>query len=156
MNIARTSHVIIAIVVVLCAVALACSLTAQHYASLADQAYETRRLMFGYVDQLASGSDRLTNSVRAYASTGDRRYFDQFQRELKVDRSRDEAVAGLRRIGLEPAELELIDRAKRNSDALVLIENKAFEAVDRGDVPGAIKIVFGPEFTTTKATIMDS
>jgi hypothetical protein len=57
-------------------------------------------LMTGHIDQLAGGSDRLTNAVRAYAATGDRRYYDLFQKELTLDRSRDEAVAALQDHGL--------------------------------------------------------
>src|SRR5215203_2187935 len=126
MNITRTSQAITGIVIVLCLAAISCSLAAHYYATLSEEAYETRRLMFGHWDRLADGSDQLTNSVRAYAATGDRRHYDVFQRELTVDRTREEAVAGLTRLGLETAELDLLTQAKKSSDALVLIENRAF------------------------------
>src|SRR5436190_19164524 len=143
MNIRKTSRVITAGVIVLSLLALFCSLVARRYATLSERAYETRMLTSAQVDRLAAGSDRLTDAVRAYAATGDKRYWDQFQKELKSVRSREEAVAALQVLGLEPTERELIERAKRNSDALVHIENRAFEALDKGDVPGAIKIVYG-------------
>src|SRR3954468_17008196 len=109
MNITRTSQAITAIVVVLCLAAIGCSLAAHHYATQAEAAYDTRRQMFGHMDRLANGSDRPTDSVPADAATGDRRHFDIFQRELKVDRTRDEAVAPLTRLALEPAEIDLIN-----------------------------------------------
>src|SRR5262245_2815749 len=110
--------------------------------------------MFNLTEQLAQGSDQLTASVRAYAATGDRRHYDAFQRELNVDRHRDHAMAGLRQLGLDPEELELLTRAKQNSDNLVHLENRAFAAVGENDVPRAIQIVYGQEYETAKASIM--
>ncbi len=110
--------------------------------------------MFNYTEQLAGGSDRLTAAVRAYAATADRRHYDAFKRELEVDRNRDVAVEGLRRLGLAPHELELLTRAKRNSDNLVNLEDQAFAAVAGNDVSRAIQIVYGPEYETAKASIM--
>ena len=59
------------------------------------------------LDQLAAGSDRLTDAVRGYAATGDRRYFDAFQQELTVDRTRDKAQERLERLSLTEVELAL-------------------------------------------------
>jgi two-component system sensor histidine kinase/response regulator len=156
MNIARTSRAITWMVVVLGLAALACSLSASFHAARSQEAYEARRRMSSHMDRLADGSDRLTNSVRAYATTGDRAYLDAFQRELNVDRRRDEAVAALTDLGLEPEEADLLRHAKKSSDALVVLEKRAVEAVERGDVSGAVKIVYGPDFNTTKADVMDA
>jgi two-component system, sensor histidine kinase and response regulator len=112
--------------------------------------------MFTYVDQLANGSDRLTNSVRAYATTGGRNYYEAFQKELKVDRNRDLAYEGLQKLGLTDEERELITRAKRGSDTLVALENEACHAVENKDIQRAIQIVYGPQFVATKTSIMDS
>ena len=56
-----------------------------------------------------------------------------FDDELKIDRNRDIAVEGLQKLGLTEQEQELITRAKRNSDKLVLLENQAFAAVENSD-----------------------
>ena len=90
--------------------------------------------------QLGTGSDRLTNAVRAYAATGDRRYYDEFQRELNVDRTRDAAVEQLAQIDLTGDERSLLAQAKRNSDQLVGLERRAFDAVERKDYPAAIAL----------------
>src|SRR6266850_8300732 len=109
MRIQRTSQVITLAIVVLSLAAIACALWARSLRIIQERAYEDRRKMFNLTEQLAGGSDRLTSAVRAYAATGERRYYDAFERELNVDRNRDLAVEGLRQLGLSPAELQLIN-----------------------------------------------
>src|SRR3954469_10944628 len=129
MRIQRTSQIITVAIIVLSVLAITGTLWSRHYRWIQEEAYETRRKMFNLTEQLAGGSDHLTAAVRAYAATGDRRHYDAFQRELTSDRNRDVAVDGLRQLGLAPAEQQLINNAKRNSDNLVHLENQAFAAV---------------------------
>jgi len=110
--------------------------------------------MFNLTEQLAKGSDRLTAAVKAFAATGEQRYYDAFERELRIDRNRDAAVEGLQRLGLIELERRLISEAKRNSDALVQLENRAFAAAGSNDLGRAIQIVYGPEYERAKAAIM--
>src|SRR5262245_60769170 len=154
MRIQRTSQVITVAIVILSLAAIACALWARSLRIVGEQAYEDRRKMFNLTEQLAGGSDRLTSAVRAYAATGERRFYDAFERELNVDRTRDVAVEGLHQLGLLPSELQLIEKAKRNSDNLVHLENQAFAAVATNDVPRAIQIVYGHDYETAKASIM--
>src|SRR5436190_14575396 len=128
MRIQRTSQILTIVMILLSILAVAGTLWSRHFRVAQEQAYETRRKMFNLTQQFAQGSDRLTAAARGYAATGDRRQYDAFERELNVDRNRDLALAGLRQLGLASAESELLARAKRNSDALVLIENAAFAA----------------------------
>ncbi len=155
MKIKRTSQIITFVVIVLSLVAIAFALIARYYWIISQNNYESRRRMTAFSDQLAAGSDTLTNSVRAYAATGDKRYFDTFQKELIVDRNREIAVEGLQNVGMTKRESELISRAKRNSDKLVSLENEAFAAVDRHDYSRAIQIVYSPEYVSAKASIME-
>jgi signal transduction histidine kinase/DNA-binding response OmpR family regulator len=154
MRIQRTSQLITIAIIVLSVLAIGCGLLARYYLTIQERAYEDRRKMFNYTEQLAAGSDRLTSAVRAYAATGERRYYEAFERELNVDRTRDIAVEGLHQLGLLPSELQLIEKAKRNSDNLVHLENQAFAAVSSNDVRRAIQIVYGHEYETAKASIM--
>lgn len=154
MKIKRTSQIITSLVIVLSLVAISLAMFARHYWIVSQKSYDARRKMFGFAEQLAAGSDRLTNAVRAYASTGNRHYYEAFERELKVDRNRDIAVEGLKNLGLSQAELQLITRAKENSDRLVSLENQAFAAVESNDETRAIQIVYGPEYLAAKDSIM--
>ncbi len=154
MRIQRTSQIITAAIVLLSLLAITCAFWSRYYRGIQERAYETRRKMFNFTEQLARGSDRLTAAVRAYAATGERQHYDAFQKELTVDRNRDEAVDGLRHLGLTAAEEALIKRAKQNSDNLVGLENEAFAAVASSNVSRAVQIVYGPEYETSKAAIM--
>jgi hypothetical protein len=119
-----------------------------------EESYATRLEASRMAEQLAAGSDLLTTAVRAYASTGEQRYLDDFERELKVDRTRDKSVERLNQIGLTPSELSLLTEAKRNSDNLVSLESRAFEAAGKKDFTTAIGLVYGDEYRNAKASIM--
>lgn len=69
MRIQRTSQLITVSVIVVSAISIVCTLVGRQFRYQQEEAYERRRLMFGYADQLAVGSDRLTAAIRAYAAT---------------------------------------------------------------------------------------
>jgi PAS domain S-box-containing protein len=154
MRIQRTSQIITVGVILLTALSIACAFISLHLRGLQERAYETRRESLRMADQLAAGSDRLTAAVRGYAATGDRRYYEAFQRELNVDRTRDKALDRLKELGLSTEELSLITRAKQNSDALVSLENRAMEAVARTNLTESISLVFGDQYREAKESIM--
>jgi two-component system, sensor histidine kinase and response regulator len=155
MKIKRTSRIVTLVVIILSLIGIVLAALARQNWIVSQKNYESRRRMSAFSDQLAKGSDRLTNAVRAYAATGDKRYKKDFDEELKIDRNRDMAIARLQKLGLTEQEQELIERAKRNSDKLVLLENQAFAAVENLDTPHAIEIVYGPEYIAAKASIME-
>ena len=154
MRIRQTSRLITVGVISFFAVTIACALVARQFRTMQEAAYATRFEASRMADQLAAGSDRLTAAVRAYAATGDRRYLDEFRRELRVDRTRDKAVERLNQMGLTPQELSLLAEAKRNSDNLVSLENRAFDAASKKDFTTAIALVYGEQYREAKASIM--
>jgi len=143
-------------VAVLSAVTIAAGLISLRYRTLQERNYAERRIGLNMMPQLAAGSDRLTNSSRNFAATGDRRFREEFMRELYVDRTRDLAVVELQRIQLTPQELSLLKRAKAASDLLVGLETRAVEAVDQQDRPAALALVFGEEFRNSKASVVQA
>ena len=104
--------------------------------------------------KLSAGSDSLTNAVRAYTATGDSSYEKAFIKEATIDKSRDTAVYGLRNLGATPEELGLIETAKRNSDNLINLEARAFEAGRAGNLELARNLVYGPTYLSEKDRIM--
>jgi HAMP domain-containing protein len=154
MRIKETSRFITVGVVILSAVTIACALVSRQFRTMQEVAYATRLEALRMADQLADGSDRLTAAVRAYAATGERTYLDDFQRELKVDRTRDKAVERLNQMALTASELSLLKEAKRNSDNLVSLENRAFEAAGKKDLSTAVVLVYGEQYRKAKASIM--
>src|SRR4026207_718266 len=110
MRLQRTSQIITAGIFILSVLAIACALWSRRFRIIPEGAYEVQRKMFNFTEQLADGSDRLTTAVRGYAATGDIRHYNTFQQELTVDRNRDIAVDGLRRLGLTSEEEGLLTR----------------------------------------------
>src|SRR5947199_5818344 len=100
MRIQRTSQLITAGVVVLSVLTIASGVVSLDYRARQERNYANRRVALNTIPQLALGSDRLTNAARAYATTGDPRYHDDFLRELNEDRTRDRAVEHLKQIEL--------------------------------------------------------
>ncbi len=93
-------------------------------------------------------------AIRGYAATGNEQFKNDFQIELSVTRGRDKALITLRGLNLAPAEIEQIETSKANSDALIPLENEAFDAVDRGDLKRASDLVFGEEYKRRKDSII--
>jgi PAS domain S-box-containing protein len=156
MLIQRTSRVITVCVMILSALTVVCAVVSFEYRAMQERNYASRRISSKSIPQLAAGSDRLTNASRAYAATGDRRYFDDFVNERDVERSREKAIDQLHQVELTPREESLLAQAKRGSDSLVGIENEAFEAAGKGDTAKAIALVYGQEFKSIKSSIVNS
>jgi two-component system, sensor histidine kinase and response regulator len=154
MRIRRTSQIITVGVTLVSLLTIACAAVSLRYRTLQERNYAARRLSVNALTRLADGSDRLTSAVRGYAATGDARYQDEFMQELMVERNRDRAVDLLRQAGLTREELTLLDEAKQNSDRLVSLENRAFDAAARKDMQTAIALVYGDDYRTAKASIM--
>lgn len=106
-------------------------------------------------DDLAAASDYLTNEARRYAVFGEQRHFDNYWREVNETRTRDRVVARLVDLGTPQAELDLIEEAKNNSDALIATEDAAMQAVAAGDLETARNLMFNAEYDANKALIME-
>ena len=103
---------------------------------------------------LAAASDYLTNEVRYYVQFGDRVHYDNYWREVRETRTRDRVVQRLRELGAPQAEIELIELAKRNSDALIAIEEAAMAAVEKGEYDTARHLMFDQKYVVHKKSIM--
>jgi signal transduction histidine kinase/DNA-binding response OmpR family regulator len=156
MRIQRTSRIITFVAVLLSALTICCALVSLRYRSLQEANYADRRIALSTAPKLAAGSDKLTNTARAYAATGQQRFHDQFVHERDVDRTREKALDALKQLGLTPREESLLNDAKSGSDQLVVIENRAFTAASQGDTKTAIALVYGDDFLATKSAIMES
>lgn len=105
-------------------------------------------------EQLAQGSDYLTDEIRRHVQFGDMSHYDNFWNEVNVTRSRDKAVTRLKELKVLPSELAYIEKAKGYSDHLIKTEEKAMAAVERKDFDEARRLVFGDYYGEQKALIM--
>ena len=103
---------------------------------------------------LASASDYLTNEARRYVQFGEKTYYDNYWREVNETKTRDKVVQRLKELNAPKEELDLIEKAKSNSDTLVATEDAAMKAVAQGDFDKARKLMFDSSYDKNKSTIM--
>jgi two-component system sensor histidine kinase/response regulator len=156
MKIKTANQLAIVLVIILSALSVGMIL----YSDIAHQrsvnAFETHHQATLAAEMLQASSDELTRLVRSYAATGDERYRTAFDNELYITRSRDHALEHLKALGLDQAEQASIAIAKRESDALLKLEARAFAAGGKGDLRTAVAIVYGEEYSAYKSRIMGS
>jgi hypothetical protein len=97
---------------------------------LANHQLEHQHIAFKALDDsvkaahlLIQGSDTLAYAVRSRAATDDKRYLHDFQIELNVTRFRERAIGRLRELKATSGEMDFVEKAKHNSDVLVIEVN---------------------------------
>ncbi|RQW84426.1 MAG: hypothetical protein EHM62_00695, partial [Methylococcus sp.] len=153
MRIRKVNQLVITGYTLLTVLMLAMIAAGDHYTKVKDDTGRRREISLSLADQLIDGSNSLTASVRAFAATGDTRFRDAYVEEQTATRTRDKAVAGLRQVGITNDELDLIERAKANSDQLISLEKRAFAAGESGDLKLAADLVYGPAYQAALASI---
>lgn len=116
---------------------------------VADEELETTALL----NQYRLGSKALTYAVQTYAVTGNRDYYDDYMRELNEDKTRDIALAGLKKNNLKNSEWELLNQITELSNGLVPLEEKALQLAEQGNTEEAMSYVFGEEYEGTTQEI---
>lgn len=103
---------------------------------------------------LGNASDTLTDEARMYAIYGAKANYDNYWKEVNETKTRDRVVARLQELGVPQEELALIELAKKNSDALVKIEEQAMQAVSQQDLDKARQLMFSPAYEQAKEQIL--
>jgi methyl-accepting chemotaxis protein len=153
-RISSTSKIIYGAMVALALVTITCQWLA-HRAVVTERAAFARQIEFKQLGlDLASASDFLTNEARRYSVFGERQHYDAYWTEVKETKTRDRVVARLRELGAPESELDLIEQAKQNSDALIATEDAAMKAVAEKDLVAAQKLMFGPQYDIDKGRIV--
>ncbi|MDQ1910413.1 methyl-accepting chemotaxis protein [Paenibacillus sp. GD4] len=104
---------------------------------------------------LANASDYLTNEARAYVQFGDKKHYDNYWKEVNDTKTRDKVVSRLKELNAPQEELDLIDKAKKNSDALVKTEEAAMKAVQEGNFTLARTLMFDDKYESNKKVIAE-
>ncbi len=108
-----------------------------------------------FLEQYRLGSKALTYAVQAYSVTGDRKYYDDYMKELNTDKNRDIAWAGLKENNITAEEWREMESIASLSNNLVPLEEMAMEAVNSGDQAFAVSYVFGERYENDVEMIND-
>lgn len=155
MKIRRASRVTTAAIVLVLLIAFVCLLVARQSWIVSRGAYEARLAMLAHTDRLVAASDHMTDAVRAFATTGDRRHYDSLLQALQDERKQALSADGLRRMGFTDDELALLARARHQTERLAGLDQQAIAAVDAGKLGEAIRVVYGPEYGAAKNAVME-
>ena len=100
-------------------------------------------------NRFMDGSTYLTKEVRAYAATGDKSHYDNFQNEVNNLKNREAGVAAMQEIGITAEEQGMIDKMSSLSNDLVPLEENAMKNVQEGNLKAALDYVYGDEYNTS-------
>ncbi|OLS01623.1 methyl-accepting chemotaxis protein [Tissierella creatinophila] len=103
--------------------------------------------------QLRDASDYLTNQVRAYVQFGEKIYYDNYWKEVNETQTREKTISKLKEIGAKEEHFLILEKAAESSNNLVKTEEKAMEAIQRGDGETARRLVFDDNYNTSKKEI---
>ena len=102
-----------------------------------------------FLNQYRMGSKTLTSEVQSYAVTGDSVYYDNYKRELEVNKNRDIAWEGLKKNDITEEEWAKLEQIASLSNGLVPLEEAAIEQASNGELESAMAQVFGEEYEAT-------
>ncbi|WP_313134787.1 methyl-accepting chemotaxis protein [Anaerocolumna sp.] len=116
-------------------------------------ALEDQNQLTKSTNQYRLASKRLTYDVQFFATSGEKKYYDDYLAELNEDKNRDHALEKMDKIGLTDKEWDYINKISTLSNDLVPLETDAFKSGSAGDYETAVKSVFGESYGNTVTEI---
>ena len=105
---------------------------------------------------MEGGSRALTQAAQAFAATAQDSYLRDYKAEIQTTRSRERSLERLRELKAPRNELDLLADAKRQSDALALLEARIIEAASTGDTKTAIALVYGQDYRSGRQGVSNA
>ncbi len=137
---------IISILIIICIIVLN---------TVVENSLNNRQELITNAIQLREGSQFLTSEVRAYSANGKSIHYDNYWDEVNNVKSRDNAIAKMKEIGITDDELSMIEGIGNKSNSLIPLEEEAMNAVANGDLTTALEYVYGTEYQTGIDKIAD-
>ncbi len=106
-------------------------------------------------NRFITASDYLTDSIRAYVTTGDPDYKAGYFDEVENQKNREIAIENMEAIGITAEESAAILRMQQLSNELVPLETAAMTTIESGDWEQAIEMVYGNGYQVVKSEIVD-
>ena len=107
------------------------------------------------LEQFAMASRELTFDIQSYAVTGNTEYLDAYNKELKDDKNRENAMKVLEENDLTDDEKKAFDEIQALSKKLEPLEEEAIKLVAAGNTAGATAVVFGEEYEHTSLELVE-
>ncbi len=105
--------------------------------------------------QLKEASRYLSYQVRAYASTGNEIYYNNYWNEVNSNKNREKAIEGINKIGSTTEEKNMISQIMNTSNSLIPIEEKSMNLAKENKLSEAISILYGDEYLKGEQAVGD-
>ncbi len=153
MKIKNVLYTIVVAIVVLAAVVVGLLFVFQKTLSSERQLKDDQLEYYKLSVSLESASDYLTNQARSYVQFGEKKYYDNYWKEVNETKTREKVVERLVEMGVDSYYTNLIEKAKAESAELVTTEEQAMSAVSEGRFEDARKLMFSQEYEDAKDRI---
>lgn len=117
------------------------------------KAFEEQLEFIELSHSLSAASDYLTQEVRYYVQTEDKKHFDNYWREVNETRRREKVIARLKELGTPAEYLELLEKGAAESNSLAKLEGVAMKALEDGNRDEAQRLLFGQDYEKSKDVI---
>lgn len=102
-----------------------------------------------FLNQYRLGSKTLTSEVQSFAVTSNIEFYDNYMKELNIDKNRDIAWEGLQENDITDEEWATLEQIAALSNGLVPLEEESMAYAKAGDTITAMSLVFGAEYIET-------
>ncbi len=107
---------------------------------------ENQYLLYHASEEYRNASDNLSRDVRAFAVTGDQKYYDRYITEIETTKSRENAIDSMKEIGLSDTEIAILDEVVAIGEKLKEIEDDAAALARNGDTKAAYTVLYSEEY----------
>ncbi|PID28978.1 MAG: hypothetical protein CSB55_02615 [Candidatus Cloacimonadota bacterium] len=104
-------------------------------------------------EMLSDASDYLTAQARQYVQFGEKKYLDNYWREVNETKTRDHVILRLKEMNTEKKYFDYLQKAMNASNGLIKTEEAAFAAVSAKNYLKARKLMFGKYYESEKNKI---
>lgn len=103
--------------------------------------------------KLQQASDYLTAQAREFVQYGDKKFYDNYWKEVNETQTRGKVIERLKEMNTEQVFLDLLEKAEENSNDLVQTENLAMQSALDGDFEKARSLMFSAQYNNAKDII---
>lgn len=100
--------------------------------------------------ELRNVSDYLTDQAIRYAEMSEKKYVDNYQKEISKSKTKEEIMRSLKDLGASEEELSLIESALNKFDKLKEIEKDTIKAVDNNEFSKLDNLIYGVSYEDNK------
>lgn len=112
-----------------------------------DHILETKMKIITSQNQFMTSSRLLTNEIRAYSATGDKKYYESYQKEIQ-QKTREHAIEQIKESGAISEEIRMLEQMMEYSSELVPLEEEAGRLTRMEKWDDALNIVYGERYTS--------